>query len=204
MLGDIIDFLLTLAKDWGYWGIIFLMFVESSFFPFPSEVVMIPAGYLAHQNELNFWLCLLCGTFGALLGALLNYYLCYFLGREVLLKICKYFGVNEAKFAQFEAFFNKHGEISTFSGRLIPGLRQYISLPAGLARMNLKKFIFYTSLGAGIWCLILLILGYILGKNEDLIKEYLHFVIVACIVFAAMIVAIYIYIQKRKKHLKNF
>ncbi|EAI5466178.1 DedA family protein [Campylobacter lari] len=199
MLGDIIDFLLTLAKDWGYWGIIFLMFVESSFFPFPSEVVMIPAGYLAHQNELNFWLCLLCGTFGALLGALLNYYLCYFLGREVLLKICKYFGVNEAKFAQFEAFFNKHGEISTFSGRLIPGLRQYISLPAGLARMNLKKFIFYTSLGAGIWCLILLILGYVLGKNEDLIKEYLHFVIVACIVFATMIVAIYIYIQKRKK-----
>ncbi|EAI7262794.1 DedA family protein [Campylobacter lari] len=199
MLGDIIDFLLTLAKDWGYWGIIFLMFVESSFFPFPSEVVMIPAGYLAHQNELNFWLCLFCGTFGALLGALLNYYLCYFLGREVLLKICKYFGVNEAKFAQFEAFFNKHGEISTFSGRLIPGLRQYISLPAGLARMNLKKFIFYTSLGAGIWCLILLILGYILGKNEDLIKEYLHFVIIACIVFAAMIVAIYIYIQKKKK-----
>ncbi|EKK0830134.1 DedA family protein [Campylobacter lari] len=199
MLGDIIDFLLALAKDWGYWGIIFLMFVESSFFPFPSEVVMIPAGYLAHQNELNFWLCLLCGTFGALLGALLNYYLCYFLGREVLLKICKYFGVNEAKFAQFEAFFNKHGEISTFSGRLIPGLRQYISLPAGLARMNLKKFIFYTSLGAGIWCLILLILGYVLGKNEDLIKEYLHFVIIACIIFATMIVAIYIYIQKREK-----
>ncbi|HEC1772682.1 DedA family membrane protein, type II (SNARE domain) [Campylobacter lari] len=199
MLSDIIDFLLTLAKDWGYWGIIFLMFIESSFFPFPSEVVMIPAGYLAHQNELNFWLCLLCGTFGALLGALLNYYLCYFLGREVLLKICKYFGVNEAKFAQFEAFFNKHGEISTFSGRLIPGLRQYISLPAGLARMNLKKFIFYTSLGAGIWCLILLILGYILGKNEDLIKEYLHFVIIACIIFTTMIVVIYIYIQKRKK-----
>ncbi|EAK0445600.1 DedA family protein [Campylobacter lari] len=199
MLSDIIDFLLTLAKDWGYWGIIFLMFIESSFFPFPSEVVMIPAGYLAHQNELNFWLCLLCGTFGALLGALLNYYLCYFLGREVLLKICKYFGVNEAKFAQFEAFFNKHGEISTFSGRLIPGLRQYISLPAGLARMNLKKFIFYTSLGAGIWCLILLILGYVLGKNEDLIKEYLHFVIIACIIFTTMIVVIYIYIQKRKK-----
>ncbi|MCV3382581.1 DedA family protein [Campylobacter sp. IFREMER_LSEM_CL292] len=198
MLGDIIDFLLTLTKDWGYWGIIFLMFIESSFFPFPSEVVMIPAGYLAHQNELNFWLCLLCGTFGALLGALLNYYLCYFLGRNVILKICKYFGVNETKFAQFEAFFNKHGEISTFSGRLIPGLRQYISLPAGLARMNLKKFIFYTSLGAGIWCLILLILGYILGKNEDLLKEYLHFVIIACIIFISMLLAIYIYIQKKK------
>ncbi|HEC1785338.1 DedA family protein [Campylobacter sp. IFREMER_LSEM_CL2090] len=200
MLGDIIDFLLTLAKDWGYWGIIFLMFIESSFFPFPSEVVMIPAGYLAHQNELNFWLCLLCGTFGALLGALLNYYLCYFLGRNVILKICKYFGVNETKFAQFEAFFNKHGEISTFSGRLIPGLRQYISLPAGLARMNLKKFIFYTSLGAGIWCLILLILGYILGKNEDLLKEYLHFVIIACIIFISMLLTIYIYIQKKKNH----
>ncbi|MCV3423944.1 DedA family protein [Campylobacter sp. CNRCH_2013_0671h] len=200
MLGDIIDFLLTLTKDWGYWGIIFLMFIESSFFPFPSEVVMIPAGYLAHQNELNFWLCLLCGTFGALLGALLNYYLCYFLGRNVILKICKYFGVNETKFAQFEAFFNKHGEISTFSGRLIPGLRQYISLPAGLARMNLKKFIFYTSLGAGIWCLILLILGYILGKNEDLLKEYLHFVIIACIIFISMLLTIYIYIQKKKNH----
>ncbi|AJC91081.1 DedA family protein [Campylobacter subantarcticus] len=201
MLSDMIDFLLTLAKDWGYWGIIFLMFIESSFFPFPSEVVMIPAGYLAHQNELNFWLCLLCGTFGALLGALLNYYLCYFLGRNFTLKICKYFGVNEAKFAQFEAFFNKHGEISTFSGRLIPGLRQYISLPAGLARMNLKKFIFYTSLGAGIWCLILLILGYVLGQNEDLIKEYLYLVIIACIVFIAVIIAIYIYFQKKKSHI---
>ncbi|RKO64570.1 DedA family protein [Campylobacter sp. P255] len=201
MLSDMIDFLLTLAKDWGYWGIIFLMFIESSFFPFPSEVVMIPAGYLAHQNELNFWLCLLCGTFGALLGALLNYYLCYFLGRNFTLKICKYFGVNEAKFVQFEAFFNKHGEISTFSGRLIPGLRQYISLPAGLARMNLKKFIFYTSLGAGIWCLILLILGYVLGQNEDLIKEYLHLVIIACIVFIAAIIAIYIYFQKKKSHI---
>ncbi|AJC92859.1 putative membrane protein, DedA family, type II (SNARE domain) [Campylobacter subantarcticus LMG 24377] len=201
MLSDMINFLLTLAKDWGYWGIIFLMFVESSFFPFPSEVVMIPAGYLAHQNELNFWLCLLCGTFGALLGALLNYYLCYFLGRNFTLKICKYFGVNEAKFAQFEAFFNKHGEISTFSGRLIPGLRQYISLPAGLARMNLKKFIFYTSLGAGIWCLILLILGYVLGQNEDLIKEYLYLVIIACIVFIAVIIAIYIYFQKKKSHI---
>ncbi|WP_139452959.1 DedA family protein [Campylobacter armoricus] len=200
MLSDVIDFLLTLAKDWGYWGIIFLMFIESSFFPFPSEVVMIPAGYLAHQNDLNFWLCLLCGTFGALLGALLNYYLCYFLGRNVVLKICKYFGVNEAKFTQFETFFNKHGEISTFSGRLIPGLRQYISLPAGLARMDLKKFIFYTGLGAGIWCLILLILGYVLGKNEDLIKEYLHLVIIACIVFAGIILTIYIYIQKRKTH----
>ncbi|OCX42133.1 hypothetical protein A7X81_02440 [Campylobacter ornithocola] len=203
MLADIIDFLLTLAKDWGYWGIIFLMFIESSFFPFPSEVVMIPAGYLAHQNELNFWLCLLCGTFGALLGALLNYYLCYFLGRNVVLKICKYFGVNEIKFTQFEAFFNKHGEISTFSGRLIPGLRQYISLPAGLARMNLKKFIFYTSLGAGIWCLILLILGYVLGKNEDLIKEYLHLIVIACIIFTGVILAIYIYIQKRKRHASN-
>ncbi|TXE83589.1 DedA family protein [Campylobacter peloridis] len=200
MLGDIIDFLLTLAKDWGYWGIIFLMFVESSFFPFPSEVVMIPAGYLAHQNELNFWLCLFCGTFGALLGALLNYYLCYFLGRNIVLKICKYFGINEAKFTKFEEFFNRHGEISTFSGRLIPGLRQYISLPAGLARMNLKKFIFYTSLGAGIWCLILLILGYILGKNEDLIKEYLHLVIIACIVFTGAILVIYFYIQKRKNN----
>ncbi|CAM4174330.1 DedA family protein [Campylobacter armoricus] len=200
MLSDVIDFLLTLAKDWGYWGIIFLMFIESSFFPFPSEVVMIPAGYLAHQNDLNFWLCLLCGTFGALLGALLNYYLCYFLGRNVVLKICKYFGVNEAKFTQFETFFNKHGEISTFSGRLIPGLRQYISLPAGLARMDLKKFIFYTGLGAGIWCLILLVLGYVLGKNEDLIKEYLHLVIIACIVFAGIILTIYIYVQKRKTH----
>lgn len=199
MLGEIVDFLLTLAKDWGYLGIIFLMFIESSFFPFPSEVVMIPAGYLAHQNELNFWICLFCGIFGALLGALFNYYLCYFLGRNVVLKICKYFGINEEKFHKFEVFFNRHGEISTFTGRLIPGLRQYISLPAGLARMNLNKFIFYTSLGTGIWCLILLILGYILGKNEDLIKQYLHLVIIACLVFVVIMVAIYIFFQKRKQ-----
>lgn len=200
MLSEIINFLLSLAKDWGYMGIVFLMFVESSFFPFPSEVVMIPAGYLAHQNELNFWLCLIFGTLGALLGALFNYYLCYFLGRNIVLKICRYFGVNEEKFAKFEKFFNKHGEISTFTGRLIPGLRQYISLPAGLARMDIKKFIIFTSLGAGIWCLILLILGYLLGKNEELIKEYLHISLIICLVFVVLVILVYIKLQKRKNH----
>ncbi|MCR6577252.1 DedA family protein [Campylobacter insulaenigrae] len=199
MFEDLINFLLTLAKDWGYLGIIFLMFIESSFFPFPSEIVMIPAGYLAQQNELNFFICLFCGIFGALLGALFNYYLCYFLGRNIVLKICRYFGINEEKFNKFEFFFNKHGEISTFTGRLIPGLRQYISLPAGLARMNLSKFILYTSLGAGIWCLILLILGYVLGQNENLLKEYLHLVVISCIIFVCFVILIYILIRKKNQ-----
>lgn len=194
----IIDFIVKLVGDLGYFGIFFMMFLESSFVPFPSEVVMIPAGYLAYQGEMNFFVAVFFGILGSLAGALLNYYLALFFGREILIKYGKYVFFDEETMKKMEDFFAKHGHISTFSGRLIPVVRQYISLPAGLGKMNLAIFCFYTSLGAGIWSLILVALGYFLGQNEDLLKEYLHWITLALVIGVAFGIVIYVAYQKRK------
>ena len=175
---EIIDWIVRTVGGLGYPGIFILMFLESSFVPFPSEVVMIPAGYLAYKGEMNLLLAILAGTFGSLTGALFNYYLAVKLGRPFLLHYGKYVMFSEASLRKMEDFFARHGHISTFTGRLIPVVRQYISLPAGLARMNLAVFSFYTSLGAGIWVTILALLGYFIGGNELLIREYLRDIIV--------------------------
>jgi len=177
-LYEIIDWIVRTVGGLGYPGIIIMMFLESSFIPFPSEVVMIPAGYLAYKGEMNLVLAILSGILGSLLGAMFNYYLAIKLGRPFLLHYGKYVMFNESSLQKMEDFFARHGHISTFTGRLIPVVRQYISLPAGLARMNLAVFSFYTSLGAGIWVTILALLGYFIGGNELLIREYLRGIIV--------------------------
>lgn len=163
ILGTMINFIVESVGSLGYAGIFAMMFLESSFFPFPSEVVMIPAGYLVYNNEMNAILAVLCGIGGSLAGALFNYYLAFRFGREFLIAYGKYFFFTEKTMQKMEDFFAKYGHISTFIGRLITVVRQYISLPAGLARMNLAKFCFYTSLGAGIWVVILTFIGYYIG-----------------------------------------
>ena len=196
MLHDIIDFIVSSVSSWGYAGIFVMMFLESSFFPFPSEVAMIPAGYLAHKGEMSLALAFISGTLGSLLGAIFNYYLCYFFGREIVLKYGKFVGITHEKMDKFEAFFNKHGEISTFNSRLIPGIRQYISLPAGLAKMNIFRFCLFTTLGAGIWCAILLVVGYFLGSNPD--KQTLLAITIALLAVVAIISVIYIVKQRKR------
>lgn len=197
ILHAIIDFIVESVSAFGYFGIFFMMFLESSFIPFPSEVVMIPAGFLAHQGEMNFFIAIICGILGSLSGALLNYYLALYFGRELLIKWGKYFFFDEKTMVKMENFFAKHGHISTFSGRLIPVVRQYISLPAGLGKMHLPLFCFYTSLGAGIWVVILTTLGYFLGQNEAILKEYLHLITFTLVVFVCIGIAIYIYFQRK-------
>ncbi|WP_346746934.1 DedA family protein [uncultured Campylobacter sp.] len=195
MLGDFINFIVQTVGEWGYAGIFLMMFLESSFFPFPSEVAMIPAGYLAHQGQMSLVLAWCAGTAGSLAGAVFNYYLCYFFGRELVLKYGKYVGITKVKMRKFEAFFKRHGEISTFNCRLIPGIRQYISLPAGLAKMNLFKFSLYTTLGAGIWVAILLAVGWYLGKNYD--KSAFSHIVVALLAAVGLLTALYIFYVKR-------
>ena len=195
MLGDFINFIVQTVGEWGYAGIFLMMFLESSFFPFPSEVAMIPAGYLAHQGQMSLALAWTAGTAGSLAGAVFNYYLCYFFGRELVLKYGKYVGITKVKMRKFEAFFKRHGEISTFNCRLIPGIRQYISLPAGLAKMNLFKFSLYTTLGAGIWVAILLAVGWYLGKNYD--KSAFSHIVVALLAAVGLLTALYIVYVKR-------
>lgn len=175
------------------------MFLESSFFPFPSEVVMVPAGYLAYKGEMSLVMVVAWGIIGSLAGALFNYYLAVKFGRPLLIRYGRYVMFSETSMQKMENFFLQHGHISTFTGRLIPGVRQYISLPAGLARMNLGLFSFYTSLGAGIWVIILALLGYFIGDNETLVKTYLQEIILYLLVFCFLGVSVYWYLNHRKK-----
>jgi len=198
MLGSIIEWIVAVVSQFGYPGIVIMMFLESSFFPFPSEVVMIPAGYLASQGEMNIFIAIALGILGSWLGALLNYYLAVYLGRPFLLRWGKYFFLTEDKFLKVEEFFRRHGEISTFTGRLITVVRQYISFPAGLARMNIWRFLFYTGLGAGIWVTILACIGYIAGENKELIKQYSHQATIGVLVFCGMLIGGYVFFQWRK------
>jgi membrane protein DedA with SNARE-associated domain len=199
IMHEFINYVVDTVGSLGYTGIFIMMFLESSFFPFPSEVVMIPAGYLAFKGEMNIYIAILAGVFGSVAGALFNYYLALRFGRGFLLKYGKYFFLKSDSLEKLEKFFQKHGEISTFNGRLIPGIRQYISLPAGLSQMSIWKFSIFTALGAGIWVAVLAGLGYILGSNEVLIKEYLHVATMIALVSVLLITIFYIVYAKRKR-----
>ena len=184
----------------GYTGIVSLMFLESSFFPFPSEVVMPPAGYLAWKGEMSLPLVILAGIAGSLLGALFNYWLAVKLGRPLLLKYGKYFFISEESIDKADKFFQKHGHVSTLVGRLLPVIRQYISLPAGIARMPMKTFMLFTTIGAGAWVIVLTFAGYLLGEHQDMLKEYLHVITLVCVGLAVLIAGGYIlYIRRKKK-----
>lgn len=191
-----------------YTNITLLMTIESSFIPFPSEIVIPPAAYVASKPEshLNIFLVVLFGTLGAIIGALINYYLALWLGRPIIYKfadsklghLCL---LSSEKIKKAEDYFNDHGKVSTFIGRLVPGIRQLISIPAGLAKMNMGSFILYTTLGAGIWNTILAFIGYLAHGQADLINKYSHelSVIVLALVGLAAIWFIVKALIKRKK-----
>lgn len=159
------------CQNASYWFVFLFMVIESSFIPFPSELVVPPAAYVAAtRGDMNILLVILFATAGALGGALINYYLSLWLGRPIVYRFAESrFGhicmVTPAKVQKAEDYFDRHGAFSTFIGRLIPVIRQFISIPAGLARMNIFKFMLFTTLGALIWNVILGALGYWLGKT---------------------------------------
>lgn len=198
MLAEAVQFIVNTVSAWGYPGIFLMMALESSFFPFPSEVVMIPAGYLAYTGQMNLAWVMLSGISGSLAGALFNYWLAAQLGRPFLLRYGKYVLFKPHHLQRMEAFFARHGHISTFTGRLIPGVRQYISLPAGLAHMKLTTFSLYTGLGAGTWAILLVMLGYMLGHNEAAIRDNLHWMTLATLGVVAVIVLLYIHIRLKQ------
>ncbi len=192
-----------------YGSIVLLMTIESSFIPFPSEVVIPPAAYIASKpdSKLNIFLVILFGTIGALIGAYINYFLALWLGRPVLYKFAdsklgKILLLSSAKVIKAENYFNDHGKVSTFIGRLIPGIRQLISLPAGLARMNLASFTIYTALGAGIWNIILALLGYLAHGQADLINKYSHELSYIILVVLVLVIIYFVgryFIRKRNR-----
>ncbi|MCQ2338340.1 MAG: DedA family protein [Paludibacteraceae bacterium] len=187
-----------------YGTITTLMAIESSFIPFPSEVVVPPAAAVSTREDsnLNMILIILFATLGALAGALVNYFLSVWLGRPIIYKfadsklghLCLLSG---EKIKKAEEYFNDHGKVSTFVGRLIPGIRQLISIPAGLARMPIVPFMGFTLLGAGIWNTVLALIGYAVGDNMDLIYKYSHEI--GYILLGVLVVALTIYIIKKRK-----
>jgi len=195
---NLIAWLVAVIGQLGYPGITGLMFLESSFFPFPSEVVVPPAGYLAWKGEMNLFAVIFAGILGSVLGGLFNYWISVKWGRPFFEKYGKYFFVTPESLDKAEVFFAKHGHISTFTGRLIPVIRQYISLPAGLARMPLKQFCFYTALGSGIWVVILALVGYFFGSNQELIHEQIKKITIFLLIFCVCTVIFYIWRQRRK------
>jgi membrane protein DedA with SNARE-associated domain len=191
MFHQLVVWLANTVGQWGYPGIVLLMALESSFFPFPSEVVIPPAAYLAASGKMNIGMVILCGTLGSLLGALFNYWLALKFGRPFFEKHGRYLLISPRSLAKADRFFERHGHISTFVGRLLPGIRQYISLPAGLARMNIFAFCAATVLGAGIWVLVLAALGYWFGRNEQLVLQNLHWITLVLVFVCLGMVVIY-------------
>ncbi|BBL74950.1 DedA family protein [Methylomagnum ishizawai] len=195
---ELINWLVETIGTLGYPGIFLLMAMESSIFPIPSEVVMPPAGYLAQQGKLDMTLVILCGTLGSLAGAYANYFVARWLGRPLVIKYGRYVWITEQHFDRVESFFLRHGEISTFIGRLLPVIRHLISIPAGIARMGHLRFSLYTTVGAAIWVSVLSWIGYFLGAEQALIVRYSHQAVIGAVGFSAALVAVYVVLHRRK------
>ena len=202
MLSSFFHWLADTILRLGYPGIMVLMAIESSVLPLPSELVMPPAGYLAAKGQMNSVLAVAAGTLGSVIGALVNYALALFVGEPLLRKYGKYVLVSARSLDRTEAFFRRHGEISTLIGRLLPVVRHLISIPAGVSRMSLGRFIFFTALGAGLWCAILTYLGWIIGRHgeqvEAVIGTYVHHTLLTYILPGVVIVlGAYVFWRRR-------
>jgi membrane protein DedA with SNARE-associated domain len=211
-----IELLAAHAHVWGFIIIFILMTVESSFIPFPSEVIMIPAGFLAFRGALSFGepvldliVAIVFGVLGSLLGAFINYYLALILGRPFLYRWGKYFFIKPKTLARAEEIFREYGDAATFICRLLPAIRQLISIPAGISRMVLWRFTIFTALGAGIWSAILAFIGFYLGsiskdmtyadlvhKGKDMLTSNYGWIILFLIAFLAIYFAVHHRIMK--------
>lgn len=193
-----IHWLLETISAFGYPGIFILMAMESSVLPIPSELVMPPAGYLVQQGRMNMTLVILSGTFGSLAGAYANYFVARWLGRPLILRYGRYLLIRETQFQRVEAFFQRHGEVSTFIGRLLPVIRHLISIPAGLTAMNHLRFSLYTLLGAGLWVTTLTGIGYVIGAEQDLIAHYSRQAVMAAVLLCLLIGISYTLVHRRR------
>lgn len=207
-----LPFIAWCLEHLNYWVIMLLMTIESSFIPFPSEIVVPPAAYLSAGEDarLNVFLVVLSASVGSILGALINYCLSVYLGRPLIYRLANsWVGrlclIDEEKIQKAEAYFNNHGAVGTFVGRLIPGIRQLISIPAGLSRMDMKKFLVYTFLGATIWNIILAAIGYYLAgvvpyeQLDSYVDQYGHDIKMVILALLAIAVAYFVFKQFRKK-----
>ncbi len=198
MLQQFLDFIVTFVHEFGYFGLFVMTFLESTFTPIPSEITLVPAGYLIHEGKMHLLPVLLSCISGTMAGSYFTYIVGAKIGVPFVRRYGKYLFFPEAKLLFVQSFFNKHGSISIFMARLIPGVRHVISFPAGIAQMKLSLFLLYTFLGSTLWICILLGVGYLIGDNKELIAEYIMLVKLGAVAAVATIIALYIWKQRRK------
>jgi membrane protein DedA with SNARE-associated domain len=199
VLGAIAAFCISVISSIGYFGVFLLMIMESMILPVPSELVMPFAGFLIASGEMNFWMIVIFATLGSLVGSLISYYLGKYGGNKLVLKYGNYFLLNEEHLKKTEKWFSKKGELTIFIGRFIPIVRHIISIPAGIGKMNLKKFMIYTLIGAGIWNAFLTYIGFILGNNWERIQEYSDYVSFGVLAILVVLIGYFVYKQIKKK-----
>lgn len=194
---QVVHWLVALVEHLGVLGIFIMTFLESTFMPIPSEMTMIPAGYLIQQGKMELVPVFVASVLGTVGGALFNYWIALHFGRRLFIRFGKYFFMTPKKLTKIEKFFAKHGAVSTFTGRLIPGVRHYISFPAGLAKMDVRKFIIYTALGGAIWMAVLIALGYHIGENKELMVKFMPMLKVGILGIVVLITVVYVWRNKR-------
>ncbi len=195
----LVNFVIKVIDILGYPGIFLLMFLESCGIPVPSEAIMPFSGFLVAQGKMNFWLVVLVGTFGNLFGSLLAYYIGYKGGRPLIEKWGKYILISKHDLDVADTWFKKRGNFTVFIGRVLPVVRTYISFPAGISKMDIKKFSFYTFIGALPWCALFAWLGIKMGENWELIREKLHNFDLAILLLVIFVAGFYVY-----RHLRSY
>ncbi|HWQ40490.1 MAG TPA: DedA family protein [Desulfosporosinus sp.] len=190
------QFVIHLISSLGYAGVFFAMAIESACIPLPSEIILPFTGYMVFSGHFGFWQAVIASTLGNLFGALVAYYVGVWGGRPFLKRYGRYFFINERELAWTERLFERHGEVTVFVGRILPVVRTFISLPAGVARMNPLKMATYTVIGAFLWCTLLIFVGQKLGENWDSLKPYFHR---ADVVVGGAIVLVLIYVLWKRR-----
>ncbi len=202
-ISNIIESVVSIIGDLGYIGIAIGMLIESSFIPIPSEVVLPPAGVLVSRGEMSFILVLVASIIGSLAGAYINYFLGLHFGRRIINRLVSKYGkflfLKNETLNKADNYFKVHGSITTFTGRLLPGIRQIISIPAGFAKMPLGKFTLYTVLGSGIWSAILIYVGMLYGDNKEKVESILSSTTIWVVIILIILLLIYLYKKKKPK-----
>lgn len=206
-ISNIIESIVSIVGDLGYLGIVLGMLIESSFIPFPSELIIPPAGVLISRGEMSFSLVLASAILGSLIGAYINYFIGLHFGRRVISKLVDKYGkfmlIKRESLDKSDSYFKNHGGITTFTGRLIPAIRQLISIPAGFAKMPLGKFTLYTALGSGIWSAVLIYVGILYGNNKENIDSFLGSATIIILITLSIIIISYLYFKRLNRNLSS-
>lgn len=197
----IVEYIVAGISTGGYFGVFILMALESMIAPVPSEVVMPFAGYLVQQNRFNFWIVLLASSLGSIFGSSLSYYIGFYGGRPLVLKFGRYLLLEEEHLEWTEKWFERQGDKTIFISRFVPVVRHLISIPAGIARMAIHRFIFYTFVGAAMWNFILLYAGFKLGSHWDKIYQYSKELDIAFVIGVVLFLAYFVWKHHKKRNI---